>query len=277
MIKFYATISSDYIQQKHDRVRRSMPLNVAYLLPASSWQLVDMDKPRLPDGILEVAADCGGFVATRIWGDYRYSPEGYVRWLHKFNPSWAATMDYCCEQEVAETAGIVRERQQKTTEMAYQFYRDYKGTSWAWVPTIQGWEVQDYVNHAREMKPIINDLRRTQGVNFRVGIGTLCARADASMIHKIVGAVSQELPDTPFHLWGVKLGALKSSLYLPQVISVDSAAWNGAFKSDLETARVNRLRFGLTKREYEFRYQLPAYLDKFNAAVNAPKQMRMLF
>lgn len=184
-------------------------------------------------------------------------------------------MDFCCEQEIAATAGIVRERQQKSTELAYQLYRDYRGAKWSWVATIQGWEISDYLTHAKEMKPLIKDLQRTQGANFRVGIGTLCARADSTMIRGIVSALAGELPGIPFHLWGVKLGALKSSNHLPQVISVDSAAWNGAFKSDLEKARSERARLGLTKREYEFIHCLPSYVERFNAAVNAPKQMTM--
>jgi hypothetical protein len=40
-------------------------------------------------------------VATRIWGDYRFSPTQYVSWLHTFRPAWAAMMDYCCEDELA--------------------------------------------------------------------------------------------------------------------------------------------------------------------------------
>lgn len=68
MIKFYATLSSDYVQIKHDRIRRVMPRNIAYLLPASSWHLVDMATPNMPPDVLEIAADCGGFVATKKWG-----------------------------------------------------------------------------------------------------------------------------------------------------------------------------------------------------------------
>src|SRR5919198_5756842 len=71
---FYATIDADSI-------RSYMPA-VPYLLPASSWARYQLRPVRLPRRLRHVAADCGGFVATRIWGDYRFNPTQYVSWLH---------------------------------------------------------------------------------------------------------------------------------------------------------------------------------------------------
>ena len=82
---FYATFDSDsecsYI-----------PTGTSVLLPASSYARDNLRKPRLPGTIRDVAADCGGYVASRIWGEYRYSLEQYVNWLRSFSPRWAATM-----------------------------------------------------------------------------------------------------------------------------------------------------------------------------------------
>ena len=108
--------------RKHGRVRGALPV------------------PRLDASITERAADCGGFVATFKWnGIYPYTPAQYVAWLRSWRPDWAATMDYCCEDEItAGKPGVVRERQHKTTEMAWHFWTTYQ-ESWCWVPTIQGW------------------------------------------------------------------------------------------------------------------------------------------
>lgn len=274
---FYATVS-------YSRLFPHMP-NVPYLAPASSWARGlrkdgTIPAPRFPKQVQRVAADSGGFVATKIWGDYKYSPDQYVDWLDTFNPEWAATMDYCCEQEVAGTCGIVRQRQDRTSAMTRLFWQDYRDSQWAWTPTIQGWEVEDYVHHAREMKPLIREMstyyaRRDR--QFRVGIGTLCARASVSMINSVVHAVSDELPGVDFHLWGVKLGALKSNLDLTRVVSADSAAWDrGGLGADGVRDGHERRAMGITQREYIFSVSLPRYLNKVEAAIHTPKQRRLL-
>lgn len=262
---FYATVDADSI-------RDYMPSDVAYLFPASSFARYGLKPLRLPAHITQRAADSGGFVATFKWGDYRYNPDQYVTWLHSWQPQWAATMDYCCEDEITSgNRGVVRERQQKTTEMAWHFWKMYRNVTWCWVPTIQGWTVADYERHATEMKPLIDEMCAHYGKEsmFRVGIGTLCRRASSQMIRDVVLAVSRILPDVPLHLWGVKLSVLQSSLALPEsVVSVDSAAWNGLQKR----GRTRYHASGKTQRRYVYEDALPAYLDKIRASQNALKQ-----
>lgn len=255
MIEFYATTDCDSI-------RDYMPQDVAYMLPASSWARVKMRRVRLPAHVTRVAADCGGFVATRIWGDYRYSADQYVKWLETFNPVWAAMMDYCCEKEVAANRGIVLARQKRTTEKALEMWSNYKSASWVWCPTIQGWNVSDYVRHARELKPLILDMQQHYGSEFRVGVGTLCARRKWSLVRQICQAVTTELPSVSLHLWGVKLEAAGVVADLPSVVSVDSGAWNGLFGRDIEKYKAS----GLRQREYTYKVALPAYLEKFHTA-----------
>jgi len=134
MLTFYPTLSCGELGKYADRVERM-------LLPVSSWAgyrlreqrdkglttdevIGNITVPKIPAYTKEIAADCGGFVATLKWGTYRYSIEQYVRWLEQLGPklSWAATMDYCCEPDVG---GIVKERQDKTTEKANYFWQHY--------------------------------------------------------------------------------------------------------------------------------------------------------
>jgi hypothetical protein len=266
-ITFYATISAG-------DERPYMPA-VPVMLPASSWSRFNLRAPRLPAHVVERAADSGGFVATFKWGDYRYSPAQYVDWLCTFDPSWAATMDYCCEPEIADNEGVVRERQERTTEMAWRFWRDYRDTPWAWVPTVQGWEVADYRRHAAELRPLAREMSAHYGDGggaFRVGIGTLCRRADAEMVQRVVAAVADELPDVPLHLWGVKLSVLRSPRGLRNVASVDSAAWNAQFGQGIEKRRAS----GLTEREWYYHVALPEYLAKVAVALGGAKQLPLL-
>lgn len=268
-LTFYATISSN-------EIRTYMP-SVPVLLPASSWARRNMSVPKLPPHITERAADSGGFVATLIWGDYRYTPEEYVAWLKTFSPSWAATMDYCCEPEIAANKEIIKQRQERTTEMAYRFWRKFRSAPWAWVPTVQGWNINDYQRHASELKPLILEMQKFYQSNnmqqFRVGIGTLCRRVKSDVIHEIVSAVAAELPDIPLHLWGVKLGLLKRNIALPrQVSSIDSAAWNGFFGKAHNEVRAS----GLTKQQFAYTVALPRYMRKLNIAMSKPKQQSFL-
>ena len=277
MVTFYPTVSRDELG-KYTNTHR-------ILLVASSFAAQEVRAhgkvrtalpiPMLATNVIERAADCGGFVATFKWGDYRYTPEQYTEWLSGWNPQWAAMMDYCCEDEITRgVPGLVRKRQYKTLAMAHDFWRKWSDASWAWVPTIQGWEVDDYKRHAHEMKPLIDEMQGQYGPDnfFRVGIGTLCRRASIDMIHEVVRTVSAVLPGIPLHLWGVKLGLLQSPIALPTcVTSVDSAAWNGLF----HTGRNEWKSSGLPQRRWIFDVALPRYEEKVRQALSVPKQARM--
>ncbi len=277
-MQFYPTISRGEVTKYCNATR--------LMLVASSYAAQEVRKrgkvrgnlpvPRLPETVMERAADCGGFVATFKWGKYPYTPAQYVAWLQGWQPQWAAMMDFCCEPEVIAKTGIVRERQRQTTEMAYHFWQNYKAAPWAWVPTIQGWEVEDYQRHAREMKPLIEEMAACYGTEsaFRVGIGTLCRRASVDMIHQVVRAVNEILPGVPLHLWGVKLGLLQSPLALPEcVASVDSAAWNGLFRTGREEWKTS----GLPQRRWIFDVALPRYQAKVEQALSVPKQTILIW
>ena len=63
MVSFYATLDAD---SDTPTLHEHMP-PVPVMLPANSWYRVKFRRPRLPEQIREVAADCGGFVAARRW------------------------------------------------------------------------------------------------------------------------------------------------------------------------------------------------------------------
>ena len=252
-------------------------------------------RPTVPAHIREVAADSGGFVAARRFGDYDFLAIQYVEWLYSFGPRWAATMDYPVEPELAADERAVRERQERTTELATFLWDQFPDAPWAWVPTVQGWSVDDYARHAEDLAPLVMEMRHeynpwswdrddTEAVAraarqfhaFRVGVGTLCRRADPYLIREIVQSVAEALPGVPLHLWGVKVSTLRSVLALPaEVISIDSAAWNGRFGRQLEQGRIEQHRFGLSQREHAARVALPRYIGRVRDALLAPKQLAL--
>lgn len=229
-----------------------------------------------------VAADCGGFVATNKWGDYKYHSAQYTSWCYTIGEPlrWAAMMDLCVEPEITEgDRGLIRERQDWTTQMAEKFYETYMDAPWAWVPTLQGWEPEDYLYHARKLRPLIDEMQNhyyerpgfdecdedealftrvsRNFMDFRVGIGTLCRRASVQQIREIVSALVSELPGVRFHLWGVKLSSMQGGLP-DAVASVDSAAWNGRFGTSIQKYAES----DLSQKEYGYQVALPDYVRR---------------
>jgi hypothetical protein len=74
----------------------------------------------------------------------------------------------------------------------------------------------------------------------------------------------------------VKVSTLQSAVELPaNVVSVDSAAWNGRFGRDIERARLEQNRMRLSQREHGVRVALPRYIRRVEDALLAPKQLSL--
>src|ERR1051326_3254387 len=140
-MQFYPTLDSN-------SVRSFLPAH-PMLLPASSWsrQLRGpqgaLPVPHIPAQVPEIAADSGGFAAALranklgLEDGYSYTPEQYVAWLRALGPrlSWCATMDFCVEPAIADDRRTIRQRQTKTTEMAWYFWQHFRRLGLVWVPT----------------------------------------------------------------------------------------------------------------------------------------------
>ena len=68
---------------------------------------------------------------------------------------------------------------------------------------------------------------------YRVGIGSLCGR-DPLLVREVIGVL-------PLHLWGSKLALLRTPLDLDEVVSMDTAAWNGLWGPEHEARRNSAL------------------------------------
>lgn len=243
-------------------------------------KLSSIPVPYVPETMAERAADWGGYRIVKDWGGKApFSVEQYITWLSAWGPTWAATWDYPCGDDLGRNdPDVVRARQDETTLMAWHFWHYYKSCSWTWVPTVQGWEIADYQRHAQDLLPLIVKMRdfyqQRDGDQhaFRVGIGSLVKRKPAA-IKAIIDAVASILPDdVEFHAWGLSKKAITSGLGFQRVRSSDTSSFNGRFGSDLE-----QFKGGEPQRKVVFQTQLPKYQEAVYATVEQPKQYRTLF
>lgn len=231
-------------------------------------------------------ADCGAFTATLKWNaHYRFTPVQYVRWLYLWLPHWSAMMDLCCLSASRGDPGdtIVAARQEWTTQMAWQFWWLYRDVPWCWSPTIQGYSLAQFEQHAHELLPLLRQMHdyysdcgwwddeqpdTRYGDAFRVGIGSLCGRP-LSFIVEVIARVQAVIGiDIPLHLWGVKLKELQTGVALPGVISCDTGAWNGLFGHEHEKRRAS----GFTVTDYSWQVSYPTYAEKIARAQRLPRQ-----
>jgi hypothetical protein len=282
---FHTTISAK-------ELRPNMP-PVPFLLSAASFLRQDskgrysLRKPRYLPASMVRGADCGGFTAAMRWGgQYRFTRDQYLVWLAYWDPCWAATFDQPCLSESGGYPGpkVVEERQNWTTEKAWEFWDLHWDTPWTWTPTLTGYKIEEYERHARELTDLIRRMQAyysdpgridddEESVHFenafRVGIGSLCGRASPAFILEVVTRIQAIIGvDIPLHLWGIKLKALQSGIVLPGVISCDTGAWNGLYGKEHEKRR----KSGLTVVEYSWQVKHPAYMQKVAKAQQRPQQ-----
>ena len=138
------------------------------------------------------------------------------------------------------------------------------------LPVLQGRTVLDYVRHVIDLADVLYALAavyRQRRQSFRVGIGSICRRAQAPEIRRIVTAIAAALPRIPLHLFGAKLEVLKGWGNRPRtVISCDSAAWNGRFGAGIERFDAEQRRRGMSQRQFAIRVMLPRYAARVEAA-----------
>ncbi|GHO88210.1 hypothetical protein [Dictyobacter formicarum] len=285
--QLYYTVSSKELRA--DIPASSVLLSAASFCRANSRGHYYLCTPRHLSSVAAApvkGADCGAFTATLKWGGhYRFTPAQYLRWLYVWLPQWAAILDLCCLSATRGDPGaaLVAERQAWTTRMAWQFWQCYRDVPWCWVSTIQGYSLDQFEQHARDLLPLIrqmhdyyadtgwwnDDQPDTQyGNSFRVGLGSLCGRPLTFILEVIARVQAIIGRDIPLHLWGVKLKELQSGSALPGVISCDTGAWSGLF------GREHKLRqaSGFSVREYSWQVSYPRYAGNVKHAQQKPVQ-----
>lgn len=168
------------------------------------------------------ALDSGGFSEIKRHGHWTISPERYVADIRWFMDNlggleWAAPQDWMCEPfMLAKTGLTIGRHQQKTTDNFLRLRT--LDADLPIVPVLQGWVLDDYLDHVERYARYGVDLRD----EALVGIGSVCKRQHTSEIGEIVSAVAAL--GIRLHGFGVKTTGL--AMYEEALTSADSLAWS---------------------------------------------------
>lgn len=211
------------------------------------------------------ALDSGGFTELSLFGEYvtpatQYASEAR-HWQDRIGGmAWAAVQDWMCEPHVLARTGFAVGEHQRRTVHSYRLLRQL-APDLPWLPVLQGWTREDYLDHLRQYRAAGFDLAREP----LVGLGSVCRRQDTGMAESLVRELHGR--GLRLHLFGFKLGGLRRVGDL--AASADSMAWSFAARRRPPltgcTHRncANCLAFALRWRE--------RVLD----AIGAPKQLTL--
>ncbi|RKR92697.1 hypothetical protein BDK92_7175 [Micromonospora pisi] len=141
-------------------------------------------------------------------------------------PDFCAPQDWPCEPPVRERTGMtVREHQQLTLDNFLYLREEFYFLPW--IPVLQGWEADEYLEHAEMYEAAGVDLAAA----YRVGVGSICRRGHVPSIVRVIEQFASR--GYRMHGFGVKVTALPLIGHL--FASADSMAWS-------DTARRDRIR-----------------------------------
>lgn len=204
----------------------------------------------------DFALDSGGFVALNKWGDYPFSPDDYLTLIERMKPSWAASMDYPCEPDIARGTRLsIDDRITATVENTiYLFER-----SDLIMPVLQGYTAVEY---ERCWKLLSSKMRVR-----RLAIGSVCKRQSTREIATLCWKLRQFLPPIPIHGFGVKLRALAFPETWALFSSIDTNAWEF----------YHRAKYWPKSRDFGKKFNdREAFMEYFNKVAvlkNKPRQL----
>lgn len=205
--------------------------------------------------------DSGAFTQVTNFGDFVICPEKYIRIAMRFEHSGRldciATQDYMCEPDVINKLrekgreASVRIHQRKTIDRFIRLKKEARkqGLGVPVMPVLQGWEVEDYVEHFKMYQDLINlpthyYLPGPYGEYFPVkrnwnqwlGIGSTCKRnKNPEIVSNIIDALEEYWDEQcikkdgfRIHLFGFKKTGLRLASIRDRIYSADSFAYDYA-------------------------------------------------
>lgn len=168
------------------------------------------------------ALDSGAFTEIKDHGKWTVTPKDYADSVRRFQDKiggmdWAAIQDWMCEPHMLAKTGLTIADHQRLT---VQSYADLSriAPEIPWVPVLQGWHKDDYLDHLEQYAAAGFDLTALS----IVGLGSVCRRQATDEFAAIVRALVAN--GISLHGFGVKLhGLLKVA---PLLKSSDSLAWS---------------------------------------------------
>jgi hypothetical protein len=181
-------------------------------------------KTSLPRASERWALDSGGFTELNLHGRWETSPARYADEARRYaseigRMDWAAIQDWMCEPFVLEKTGkTVAEHQHLSTASLVELRSIAPDVSWC--PVLQGWRVDDYLEHVELYRSAGFDLAREP----IVGVGSVCRRQGTREIADLLSTLSAL--GLKLHGFGLKLKGLADGS--ASMASADSLAWSYA-------------------------------------------------
>jgi len=200
--------------------------------------------------------DSGAFTYLKQLGKFPYTYGEYLGAVAKFNPSYFACMDWCCEKTVRNrTKFTVDTHIDLTIENGIQLIDFDKNK---FVMVVQGLEWNDYATCIEKI--------REQGLFTPVmGVGTICGRTNPREVYDILQAIKFNSPDwVKLHCFGMSINLLKYKEIYQMVDSVDTFAWCREF---------GLTNFGDTNKRVD---ALLEYKTKVDAIINKNERQSCL-
>jgi hypothetical protein len=202
------------VHRPHWLERDSVPMFV------SNRQLAGVKK--LPRARGPWALDSGGFTEITKYGEWRTSPQQYVKLIRRYRDevgrlAWASQQDFMCEDQALRMTGLTIDQHQDLTVANFLTLREL-APDLPIIPVVQGWLRPHYFRCVEKFLAAGVDLTREP----LVGVGSICRRPStyvAGMILEDLHAAGLKL-----HAFGYKKSGLDVSW--PHVVSADSMAWS---------------------------------------------------
>jgi hypothetical protein len=179
-------------------------------------------KRRTPRAKCDWILDSGGFTELQLHGEWRLSAADYVAEVRLYSdmigePDWVAPQDWMCEPFMLDKTGLSMRRHQELTIDNYLELRSL-APDLPFIPVLQGWEYEDYLDHAGQYA--------ARGVELvglpTVGIGSVCRRQRTGAAASIIYRLARQ--GLKLHGFGFKIiGLRKTAGWLA---SADSSAWS---------------------------------------------------
>jgi hypothetical protein len=176
----------------------------------------------LPRARTRWALDSGAFSALALHGQHTTSPRAYAAAVRRYAEEigqldFAATQDWMCEPAMLKrTGGSVREHQWRSV-LSFLDLRAL-APELPWLPVLQGWTPNDYIEHVELYRQVDVDLTRQK----LVGLGSICRRQGTKRAAYISGALAGA--GIKLHGFGLKTTGLVHACHWMH--SSDSMAWS---------------------------------------------------
>ena len=180
-------------------------------------------RPQKSKATCDWALDSGGFSELNKSGRWTVGPKQYAdetrRWRDELGRmQWAAIQDWMCEEVVLKKTGLTVLEHQMLTIKSWLDLND-EAPEIPWVPVLQGWHHDEYVQHVWLYQKYAGLDLRTCGT---VGVGSVCRRHNTAMAEGLIRELAEM--GIKVHGFGFKTDGLTRRR--PWLASADSLAWS---------------------------------------------------